>query len=187
MTTHLILGGARSGKSRYAEEQAKKISLANHQSLLYVATAVVRDDHGDNSKGNNEMKSRVVLHQQRRDSSWHLIEEPLHLGKILDDATDKQCILIDCLTLWLTNALMKGCWSEVKSALFASLNNTSASVFFVSNEVGSGIVPMGELTRQFVDEAGCLHQELAELCEQVSLVVAGLPLSLKNTIELSSK
>ena len=188
MTTHLILGGARSGKSRYAEEQAKKTSLANHQSLLYVATAVVRDDHSDNSKvnnskGNNEMKSRVVLHQQRRDSSWHLIEEPLHLGKILDNATDKQCVLIDCLTLWLTNALMNDCWSEVKSALFTSLNNTSASVFFVSNEVGSGIVPMGELTRQFVDEAGCLHQELAELCEQVSLVVAGLPLSLKNTIE----
>jgi adenosylcobinamide kinase / adenosylcobinamide-phosphate guanylyltransferase len=179
MTTHLILGGARSGKSRYAEEQAKKTSLANHQSLLYVATAVVR---GDN-EGNDEMKSRVVLHQQRRDSSWHLIEEPLHLGKVLDEATEQQCILIDCLTLWLTNALMSDCWSEVKSALFTSLKNTSASVFFVSNEVGSGIVPMGELTRQFVDEAGCLHQELAELCEQVSLVIAGLPLSLKNTIE----
>lgn len=178
MTRHLILGGARSGKSRYAEDQATKTALANHQSLLYVATATIRDDSG----GDAEMKSRVVLHQQRRDSSWHLIEEPLHLGKVLNEATEQQCILIDCLTLWLTNALMDGCWREVKSALLESLNNTSASVFLVSNEVGSGIVPMGELSRQFVDEAGCLHQELAELCEQVTLVMAGLPLPLKNTI-----
>jgi len=173
MTTHLILGGARSGKSRYAEEQAKKLALAHHQSLVYVATATLQND--------SEMSSRVVLHQQRRDSSWSLIEEPLHLAAVLDTATAQQCILIDCLTLWLTNALIDGCWNEVKSALLESVKTTSASVFFVSNEVGSGIVPMGELSRQFVDEAGCLHQDLAAQCNQVSLVVAGLPLSLKNT------
>lgn len=174
MTTHLILGGARSGKSRYAEERAKKNALANHQSLVYVATAEVKSD--------TEMKSRIILHQQRRDSSWRLIEEPLHLAAILDEATAQQCVLIDCLTLWLTNALMNDRWGEVKTALLLSLKNTSASVFFVSNEVGSGVVPMGELSRQFVDEAGCLHQELAELCEQVTLVVAGLPLSLKASV-----
>jgi adenosylcobinamide kinase / adenosylcobinamide-phosphate guanylyltransferase len=173
MTTHLILGGARSGKSRYAEEQAKKVALANHQSLVYVATAGVKNDA--------EMTSRIVLHQQRRDSNWRLIEEPLHLAAILNEATAQECVLIDCLTLWLTNALMDGCWEEVKTALLESLNNTSASVLFVSNEVGSGVVPMGELSRQFVDEAGCLHQELAKLCEQVTLVVAGLPLSLKTS------
>jgi adenosylcobinamide kinase / adenosylcobinamide-phosphate guanylyltransferase len=171
MAAHLILGGARSGKSRYAEEQAKKIALTNQQSLVYVATAAIRSD--------GEMKYRVVLHQQRRDSSWCLIEEPLHLAAILDEATAQQCVLVDCLTLWLTNGLMDDCWDEVKTALLVSLKKTSATVFFVSNEVGSGIVPMGELSRQFVDEAGCLHQQLAELCEKVTLVVAGLPLSLK--------
>ena len=84
MTTHLILGGARSGKSRYAEEQAKKNALANRQSLVYVATAEVKSD--------TEMKSRIILHQQRRDSSWRLIEEPLHLAAILDEATEQQCV-----------------------------------------------------------------------------------------------
>ena len=179
MTVHLILGGARSGKSRYAEEQAKKIAIAHHQSLLYVATATVRD--ASDSVCDSEMSSRVLLHQQRRDSSWSLIEEPLHLAEILDAATSEQCILIDCLTLWLTNALLGNCWEEVKTALLVSIKTTSANIFLVSNEVGSGIVPMGKLSRQFVDEAGGLHQELAELCDRVTLVVAGLPLALKGT------
>jgi adenosylcobinamide kinase/adenosylcobinamide-phosphate guanylyltransferase len=179
MKTHLILGGARSGKSRYAEDQAIQVALASDQSLLYVATAAVRDG----GKIDTEMKSRIELHQQRRDSNWRLIEEPLHLARVIDNATSEQCILIDCLTLWLTNGLIDGCWVEIKLALLKSLKNTSANVLLVSNEVGSGIVPMGELSRQFVDEAGNLHQELAELCEQVTLVVAGLPLSLKNTVE----
>ncbi|MFT6202210.1 MAG: adenosylcobinamide kinase/adenosylcobinamide-phosphate guanylyltransferase [Candidatus Endobugula sp.] len=171
MTRHLILGGARSGKSRFAEEQAIQEASARQQTLHYIATATTRDD--------SEMQSRIVLHQQRRDARWVLIEEPLDIAVVIANANEMQCVLIDCLTLWLTNALMQNRWEDKKLAFIEAVKHSSASLFFVSNEVGSGIVPMGELSRQFVDEAGWLHQTLAEHCDQVSLVVAGLPLALK--------
>jgi adenosylcobinamide kinase/adenosylcobinamide-phosphate guanylyltransferase len=171
MTKHLILGGARSGKSRFAEEQAIHEASTRQQTLHYVATATIRDD--------SEMQSRIVLHQQRRDARWTLIEEPLDLAAVITNANETQCVLIDCLTLWLTNALMQNCWNDTKLAFMKAVKHSSASLFFVSNEVGSGIVPMGELSRQFVDEAGWLHQTLAEHCDQVSVVIAGLPLALK--------
>ncbi len=168
----LVLGGARSGKSQYAENQA--LSSGDHCSthFYYIATATKSND--------KEMSDRIIRHQQQRDKRWQLIEEPLDIASIINtyhSSTD--CILIDCLTLWLTNALMDNVWSTTKADFLNALTQTEASIYLVSNEVGSGIVPLGELSRQFVDEAGWLHQSLAEQCDSVNLIVAGLPLKLK--------
>ncbi len=176
MSKRLVLGGARSGKSRYAEHQALQCAQKNQQHCWYIATATVSDQ---------EMQQRVERHQHDRDSRWQLIEEPLDLAGIIQQhATQEHCLLIDCLTLWVTNMLLqdnaKDAWPIAKQALIAALNHSQASVVMVSNEVGSGIVPLGELSRQFVDESGWLHQELAALCDEVTLVVAGLPLQLKS-------
>lgn len=167
----LILGGARSGKSRYAEQQAEKLAASQQQTLIYVATATAED---------GEMCARIQQHQQRRGAQWQLVEQPLHLSETLERYNrPDHCVLVDCLTLWLTNALLADQWPTVRSAFLSALENTQANVLCVSNEVGSGVVPMGELSREFVDESGRLHQQLAVLFEQVTLVVAGLPLMLK--------
>lgn len=173
---HLILGGARSGKSLYAE----KLALQSGKKLVYLATAQV---------WNKEMQERVLIHQKRRCNDWNLIESPLQLAKVLkkNDASNN-CILVDCLTLWLTNCLCHSedekenqtLWQQEKHQLLSVLKSLSSNIIFVSNEVGSGIVPLGELSRQFADEAGLLHQELAKICDNVTLVVAGLPLTLKS-------
>jgi len=188
MSKHLILGGARSGKSRYAEELALASASEHQQHLYYIATAA---RYGDDA----EMQQRIALHQQRRieqlenmtrssDSSvnpWQLIEEPIALADVIRQYdSPEHCLLIDCLTLWLTNALLGECWDAQKADFLQALQQSQATIFLVSNEVGSGIVPLGELSRQFVDESGTLHQTLSPLCEQVSLVVAGLPLVLKS-------
>lgn len=169
--TQLILGGARSGKSRYAEQCAQ--ALRPSRKRLYVATATAGDD---------EMSDRIQQHQERRDEQWQLIEEPIHLANVLDHAQGDSVILIDCLTLWLSNCLHEKCWVEQRDAFLRLLSETQANVIMVSNEVGSGIVPMGELSRQFVDQSGWLHQEIASVCTHVNLVVAGLPLALKGTL-----
>lgn len=172
----LILGGARSGKSRYAEQQAQACAQKHQQTLWYIATASIGDE---------EMAARVKLHQDRRDKKWQLIEEPIHLTDIIRryKHTDN-CLLIDCLTLWLSNILidekLKTQWPQIKHEFIDALQRSQASIFMVSNEVGSGIVPMGELSRLFVDESGWLQQELAANCERVTLVTAGLPLMLKD-------
>lgn len=172
---HLILGGARSGKSRYAEQQAQQHAEKNHQQLWYVATA---------TRGDDEMVLRIQEHQMRRGEQWQLIEEPVDLVSQLNrlDSED-HCVLIDCLTLWLSNILLSEeanvSWKKIKPLFLQAFTSSKASIFMVSNEVGSGIVPMGELSRQFVDESGWLHQDLATACDQVSLVTAGLPLALK--------
>jgi adenosylcobinamide kinase/adenosylcobinamide-phosphate guanylyltransferase len=168
----LILGGARSGKSTYAEQQALDNIARSSQRLWYVATATVRDDA--------EMIQRIEHHQQRRDSRWQLIEEPVDLASVLAKYNSPEdCLLIDCLTLWLTNTLLNGTWLDAKEHFLRALETSQATIYLVSNEVGSGIVPLGELSRQFVDESGWLHQALAQHCERVTLVVAGLPLHLK--------
>ena len=178
MSKQLILGGARSGKSYYAEQQALALSnkasaLSPTMSYWYVATATAGHDH--------EMQQRIERHQHDRDACWQLIEEPIDLARIVKQHSHpNDCLLIDCLTLWLTNALLNHCWPEQKQALLDALKISNASIFFVSNEVGSGVVPLGELSRQFVDESGWLHQDLAKQCDIVTLVVAGLPLPLKN-------
>ncbi|MDE2037057.1 MAG: bifunctional adenosylcobinamide kinase/adenosylcobinamide-phosphate guanylyltransferase, partial [Pseudomonas sp.] len=114
-----------------------------------------------------------------------LIEEPVELARVLkENATPNHCLLVDCLTLWLTNLLMledPDRLKEEREALLQTLATLPGEIIFVSNETGMGVVPLGELTRRYVDEAGWLHQALAERCQRVVLTVAGLPLTLKGT------
>ena len=174
---HLVLGGARSGKSRFAEQAA----IDSGKEVVYIATATVYDD---------EMQSRINRHIDDRPDHWLTVEEPLLLAQTLTKHADKdKCLLVDCLTLWLTNVLMaeqsknsgQGIKSlvEYKEELLTVLSILPGQVILVSNEVGQGIVPMGALSRRFVDEAGWLHQDIARIAQQVTLVVAGLPMHLK--------
>ncbi|PMX26776.1 MULTISPECIES: bifunctional adenosylcobinamide kinase/adenosylcobinamide-phosphate guanylyltransferase [Pseudomonas] len=168
----LILGGARSGKSRLAEKLASDSGLP----VLYIATSQPLD---------GEMHDRVALHRQRRPDTWGLIEEPLELARVLrHNAAPGRCLLVDCLTLWLTNLLMLDNPERLvleRDQLLDTLASLPGEIIFVSNETGLGVVPLGELTRRYVDEAGWLHQALAERCQRVVLTVAGLPLTLKGT------
>jgi len=166
----LILGGARSGKSRLAEKLASESAL----SVIYIATSQPLD---------GEMNQRVALHRQRRPDTWGLIEEPVELARVLkDNAGQGRCLLVDCLTLWLTNLLMledPQRLAQEREALLRGLDELPGQIIFVSNETGLGVVPLGELTRRYVDEAGLLHQALAERCQRVVFTVAGLPMILK--------
>ena len=168
----LILGGARSGKSRLAEKLASDSALP----VTYIATSQPLD---------GEMNQRVALHRERRPSHWGLVEEPLELARVLrEHAAPGQCLLVDCLTLWLTNLLMLDDPQRLgmeREQLLDCLASLPGEIIFVSNETGLGVVPLGELTRRYVDEAGWLHQALAERCQRVVLTVAGLPLTLKGT------
>lgn len=168
----LILGGARSGKSRLAEKLATDTRLP----VTYIATSQPLD---------GEMNARVAQHRARRPAEWALVEEPLTLARVLrENAAPGQCLLVDCLTLWLTNLLMLDDPEQLhteREALLDCLAALPGEIIFVSNETGMGVVPLGELTRRYVDEAGWLHQALAERCQRVVLTVAGLPLTLKGT------
>lgn len=167
---NLILGGARSGKSRLAEQLATDSGLP----VTYIATSQPLD---------GEMNERVRLHRQRRPTAWGLIEEPVALASVLRaQAREGHCLLVDCLTLWLTNLLMlenDQRLTEECDALLECLEQLPGTVILVSNETGLGVVPMGELTRRYVDQAGLLHQAVAQRCQRVVLTVAGLPLMLK--------
>ena len=167
----LILGGARSGKSRYAEQQLVQ-NAGDDKSLIYVATATADD---------GEMNTRIQQHQSRRDESWRLIEEPLLLAEVISSFTSNDLVLIDCLTLWISNCLHHNVWTQYKNDFLQAYEQSQATIILVSNEVGQGVVPMGELSRRFVDETGWLHQDLAALSERVTMVVAGLPMTLKET------
>ena len=166
----LILGGARSGKSRLAEQLAHACGLE----VMYIATSQPLD---------GEMNSRVALHRARRPDAWGLIEEPIELARVLtESAAPGVCLLVDCLTLWLTNLLMLDDAPRLageRDALLDCLARLPGEIIFVSNETGMGVVPLGELTRRYVDEAGGLHQALAQRCQRVVLTVAGLPMTLK--------
>ncbi|QAX84158.1 bifunctional adenosylcobinamide kinase/adenosylcobinamide-phosphate guanylyltransferase [Pseudomonas sp. DTU12.3] len=168
----LILGGARSGKSRLAEKLASDSNLA----VTYIATSQPLD---------GEMSDRVAHHRARRPAEWTLIEEPLELARVLrENASAERCLLVDCLTLWLTNLLMLDDAERLaaeRESLLECLAALPGEIIFVSNETGMGVVPLGELTRRYVDEAGWLHQALAERCQRVVLTVAGLPLTLKGS------
>jgi adenosylcobinamide kinase/adenosylcobinamide-phosphate guanylyltransferase len=165
----LILGGARSGKSVLAEARAKASGL----DMVYLATATAGDD---------EMSSRIAHHRQRRGADWQLVEEPVALAAALrSHQGEGRCVVVDCLTLWLSNCLHEDCWQPESAALLDTLPELSGHVILVSNETGLGVVPLGELTRRFVDESGYLHQRVAQLCQQVTLTVAGLPVSLKSS------
>tara|TARA_B110000503_G_scaffold25349_1_gene40044 strand:- start:9855 stop:10379 length:525 start_codon:yes stop_codon:yes gene_type:complete len=163
----LVLGGARSGKSTLAEQRAVNSGLE----LIYVATATADD---------GEMNERIAHHQRRRGAEWALVEEPVALADTLQrHQHSERCIVVDCLTLWLSNCLHQQCWEREKVRLLEVLPQLAGHIVLVSNETGLGVVPMGELSRRFVDEAGFFHQQLATLCQQVTLTVAGLPLALK--------
>ena len=170
MSQHLILGGARSGKSSFAERLVERITTQKGTQKVYIATATAGDE---------EMSKRIQRHKEQRTGQWQVNEEQTDLASLLNNATAEHCILIDCLTLWLSNCLYKECWAEQRTHFLDALEDCQADVIMVSNEVGSGITPMGELSRQFVDESGWLHQTLAQQCSHVSLIVAGLENSLK--------
>jgi adenosylcobinamide kinase/adenosylcobinamide-phosphate guanylyltransferase len=164
----LVLGGARSCKSRHAEALVEASGLACH----YVATGTA---------GDGEMAARIAAHQARRGPHWTLHEEPLALSATLARVTaPDRAVLVDCLTLWLTNLMVaEHDLDSATTGLLDGLEAIGGPVVFVSNEVGSGVVPMNAMARAFVDAAGALHQRLAAVADRVDLVTAGLPLTLK--------
>ena len=164
-----ICGGAKSGKSRFAQNLAESLPAPR----LYVATGEALDE---------EMAVRIARHQQDRGPEWQTREEPLALGGVLREADGRfGVILVDCLTMWLSNLLTRqeAELDREKKALGDVLPAMKTPVIMVSNEVGWGIVPANELARRFRDAAGLLHQEIAALADAAALVVAGLPLYLK--------
>jgi adenosylcobinamide kinase/adenosylcobinamide-phosphate guanylyltransferase len=165
----LVLGGARSGKTGFAE----RLAMRAGERPLYLATAQALDA---------EMRDRVRLHQQQRHKRFSTIEEPIALAATLRSAAaDHDVILVDCLTLWITNLLgINHNVAEAVDDLAATLPLIeTCQVILVSNEVGLGIVPDNPLARMFRDLAGAAHQRLAEICTDVHFVVAGLPMTLK--------
>jgi len=180
----LILGGARSGKSALAEQRAVDSGFA--------VTCIATGEAGD-----GEMAARIAHHKERRPAHWALVEEPLHLAAALrEHAAPDRVLLVDCLTLWLSNLLYAGHAAQQAEAgepvdcplltreiadLLDCLPQLSGRIIFVSNEVGLGIIPMGVVTRLYVDEAGRLNQRIAQHCGRVTFVAAGLPLELKTS------
>lgn len=163
-----VLGGARSGKSRYAEKVATETNLKR----IYVATSQIFDA---------EMQARVEQHLINRGAGWQTIEEPLKLAEtLIRENGPKRVILVDCLTLWLTNLMLADINIEKASgALCAALMEMTGPVILVSNEVGQGIVPDNAMARAFRDHAGRLHQKIAAVAGQVYFITAGLPQKLK--------
>ncbi len=174
MSIHLVLGGARSGKSAYAEKMASQSKLP----VTYIATAQVYD---------NEFRQRVAHHKARRPKHWHLVEAPFNLAQTLESyAKTDECLIVDCLTLWLAQCICPECalphgvdWQMERTQLLEILPKLQGKIILVSNEVGMGIVPLGEINRQFQDEQGRLNQTVANIANDVTFVAAGLPLKLK--------
>lgn len=165
-----MLGGVRSGKSRYAESLAR----AHGGPVTVIATATADDE---------EMRARIAGHRARRPNDWTVVEEPIHLAAMLRRVAGLgSIVLVDCLTLWLTNLLCSVAATDLereRTAFFESLPSLAGDQVFIGNEVGLGIVPANALARRFADEAGQLHQRLVAYCERVTLMAAGLPLILK--------
>ncbi|EET82039.1 bifunctional adenosylcobinamide kinase/adenosylcobinamide-phosphate guanylyltransferase [Acinetobacter radioresistens] len=166
----LILGGARSGKSRLAE----KIALESGLNVIYIATAQPLDE---------EMQERILHHQESRPREWQVIEEPLYLSEKLQEIdAQNQLILIDCLTLWMSNLLLQDASELLMSQcqkLLTILPNLKSEIILVSNETGLGVVPMGNISRKFIDESGRLHQQIGQIVQKVVFCVAGFPIILK--------
>jgi len=178
----LVLGGARSGKSAWAEQEAR----ASGKHVVYIATG---------SAGDAEMAARIALHRQQRPAQWLTVEEPLALGAAIQQwSTPGRLVLVDCLTLWLSNLMFSAggefnetgplelpeCVARERAALLSALALAGDQVILVSNELGMGIVPYGALSRAFADEAGRLNQAVAQACPTVAMIIAGLPLMLKS-------
>jgi len=165
----LILGGARSGKSALALRRAEAF-----EQVVWIATAEAHDA---------EMAERIARHRAERPAHWQTVEESLGLASALQTCCGAEaCVVVDCLTLWLTNLLLAedaGLLEREIAALLGALPDLPGQAIFVANEVGLGIVPENALARRFRDEAGRLNQTLAAACDSVTFVAAGLPLRLK--------
>ena len=175
----LLLGGARSGKSRLAEQLASQLEQQSADiQVIYLATSEPAELYQD-----TEMAERISRHQSSRPSHWHLIEQPLAIAEAIDNAAANSCLLIDCLTLWLSNQMARStdntALDQALQTLSASVENTHCELIMVSNEVGQGIVPADPLSRLFRDYSGWMHQQLAQVCDRVILTTAGLPQVLK--------
>lgn len=170
LATTLVLGGARSGKSAFAERLIADSGLAR----IYLATAAAGDD---------EMKARIAHHRAQRGEGWTTIEEPLALVDALTrEATHGRAVLVDCLTLWLSNLILANAdIDRAEAELCHVINGFTGHILLVSNEVGLGIVPANALARRFGDAAGRLNQAVAATANEVMLLTAGLPLTLKPT------
>ncbi len=170
----LVLGGARSGKSAFAE----KLAIESGLPVTYIATAQVYDD---------EFKARVQHHKDRRPKDWQLTETPHLLSNALEANSHAGCTtIVDCLTLWLAQCICPDCappegvsWQNEREAFLEVLPKLQGNIILVSNEVGMGIVPLGEINRQFQDEQGRLNQAVAAIADKVSFIAAGLPILLK--------
>lgn len=177
----LILGGARSGKSLFAEKQAG----CDGRDVVYIATAEAKDV---------EMQERVRHHKERRPALWRTVEEPVHLAQTLEaEADQNRCLVVECLTLWLTNLILADesvgddptvmrtgkTFAGERGKLLSALPSLPGTILLVSNEVGQGIVPANALSRLFVDEAGRLNQAVAQLSDRVYWMVAGCPILAK--------
>ena len=166
MPAHLITGGARSGKSAYAEA----LALESGWPTTYIATA---------RPGDAEMHARIARHIQRRPRAWRTVECPVALAEALGaECAEGRCIIIDCLTLWLANLATAEIERE-RDRLALAIEAAPGIVLVVTNELGAGVVPLGESTRAFVDEHGIVNQRVAAICERVTLMVCGTPLRVK--------
>tara|TARA_B100000902_G_scaffold329098_1_gene325452 strand:- start:23 stop:526 length:504 start_codon:yes stop_codon:yes gene_type:complete len=167
MTISFFIGGARSGKSKLAEMHTLKFG----KEATYMATCEIFDE---------EMAQRVQKHQARRGKNWSTLLTPLNLAKEIKNIEPKNPILIDCLTFWLSNHLLKKNDLEKKiDELAHVLRNTKSNIVLVSGEVGTGIVPENALAREFRDNAGVMHQKIASVSDEVYFVVAGIPTKIK--------
>ena len=168
----LVIGGCRSGKSSFALKAAEALNLPEH---FFVATSIAEDD---------EMTDRVVKHRKERGPHWQTIEEPVHLGPVISrHSSDRAVLLVDCLTLWVSNLMFQlkdpdkidACIVQLEAALASA----SGPVLLVSNEVGCGIVPENRLARQFRDLAGGVNQRMAQVADRVYTTIAGIDVQIK--------
>ncbi len=178
MTTSLVLGGGRSGKSRYAQDAAEAAALSKGVIPILIATATA---------GDAEMAARIAQHQADRGGRWRTLEAPMALAEALAELGAEDVAVVDCLTLWLSNSMAQpdadadaGAHAARMEALVLAISVCKARLWLVSNEVGWGIVPDNALARRFRDDAGRLHQKIAQVADEAVLIVAGLPIVLKS-------
>ncbi|XQW85630.1 bifunctional adenosylcobinamide kinase/adenosylcobinamide-phosphate guanylyltransferase [Thalassotalea piscium] len=182
---HLVMGGARSGKSSFAEQCVLTQSQLTKTGIAYIATATAFD---------SGMEQRIARHQQQRaDQPWQLIECPNDLADCIENLTDDKVYLVECLTLWLSNMLLNATrlydedyvaidhyLHQQVDELVRVLSQTTIEIVLVSNEVGQGVVPLGEINRVFVDHMGWLNQAIAKLADKVDFICAGIATPLKS-------
>jgi adenosylcobinamide kinase/adenosylcobinamide-phosphate guanylyltransferase len=173
----LILGGVKSGKSRFSEQQAICWAAQvghSDESIIYLATA-------ENRKNDEAFSSRIARHIAQRPTTWKTVEEPLEISDVIGAASGKdQCVLLECLTLWVSNLFQDEATLASRVEQFCEvLEAYEGEIILVSNETGLGIMPPNALARRYGDELGLLHQRLASICDEVVLIVAGLPHYLK--------